>query len=63
MTKLKERYLINAKGQREAVVLDILSYQELLDDLEDLYLIAERKKEPTFSLSEAKRRLRKSGRL
>ncbi|MEK7376347.1 MAG: hypothetical protein AABZ57_04170 [Candidatus Margulisiibacteriota bacterium] len=61
MTRLKERYITDEKGHKEAVVLDVGTYEGLLDDLEDLHIIAERKKEPGLSLEVVKRRLKRSG--
>ena len=61
MSKLKERFITDEKGHKQAVVLDVRTYKELLEDLEDLYIIAERKEEPTLSLEDVKRRLKKSG--
>lgn len=61
MQKLKEKYIMDEKGRKEAVVLDVRTYEELLEDLEDLYMIAERKKEPTLSLNQVKRSLKRSG--
>jgi hypothetical protein len=61
MTKLKEKYITDRKGHKEAVVLDVKIYEELLEDLEDLYIIAERKAEPTLSLEEVKGRLKQNG--
>jgi len=61
MTKLKERFITDNKGKKESVILDVNTYEELLEDLEDLYIIAERKKESTVSLESIKRSLKKSG--
>jgi len=61
MSKIKERFITDGKGHKQAVVLDVRTYEELLEDLEDLYVIAERKKEPTLSLEAVKRRFKKSG--
>jgi len=49
MAKTKERFIINEKGQKEAVVLDVEAYENLLENLNDLRLIAERKNEATIS--------------
>jgi rhodanese-related sulfurtransferase len=46
MQKLKERFITDEKGRKEAVILDVRTYEELLEDLEDLYIIAERKNPP-----------------
>lgn len=61
--KLKERYLTDEKGHKEAVVLDVRTFEELLEDLEDLAVIADRKGEPTISWEAVKGRLKKGGRL
>jgi len=61
MQKLKERFITDEKGRKEAVILDVRTYEELLEDLEDLYIIAERKKEPTIPLEQVKRSLKQSG--
>jgi prevent-host-death family protein len=50
-------------GKRTAVILPIEEYEELLQDLDDLGVIARRKKEPTIPLAEVKRRLKKNGAL
>jgi hypothetical protein len=62
MTTLKkETYITDSKGKRKAVILDIRHYQEMLDDLEDLRLLAERKDEETSSLDEVQARLKARG--
>lgn len=50
-------------GKRTAVILPIEEYEELLQDLDDLAVIARRKDEPTIPLAEVKRRLKKNGAL
>jgi len=50
-------------GKRTAVILPIEEYEELLQDLDDLAVIAARKNEPTIPLAEVKRRLKKNGAL
>ena len=42
-------YLTDEAGQKTAVVVPIEEYNELLEDLHDLALIAERKNEPSIS--------------
>lgn len=62
MTTLKkERFIIDDKGRKKAIILDIKLYQEILEDLEDLRLLAERRNEPTSSLEEVEKRLRANG--
>ena len=57
----KERFVTDNKGKKTAVILDIKQYQEILEDLEDLRLLAERKNEPTSSLEEVEKRLKDNG--
>ena len=62
MTTLKkERFITDDKGRKKAVVLDIKLYREMLEDLEDLRLLAERKDEATSSLKEVEARLKSHG--
>ncbi|MCG2769439.1 MAG: hypothetical protein L6435_13820 [Anaerolineae bacterium] len=61
MGKPQEQYIIDEKGQKTAVVLPIEVYEELLEDLHDLAIIAERRDEPTISFEELKKRLREDG--
>ncbi len=59
MTTLKkETFITDDKGRKKAVILDIKLYQEILEDLEDLRLLAERRDEATSSLQEVEERLK-----
>ena len=53
------QYLTNEHGERTAVVLPITDYEKLLEDLDDLATVAERRDEPVIAheqfLSELKR--------
>lgn len=57
MESLDEQFIINAKGERVSVILPIHQYQQLLEDLHDLAVVAERREEETISFDEIKRRL------
>lgn len=57
--KLKEKFLTDKKGHKEAVVLEVREYEELLEDLEDLAIIADRKQEKSIPWDEVKRKLKK----
>lgn len=64
MTKVREpdaRYIVDDKGKKKAVILSIERYEELLEDLEDLAVIASRKKEPTHDWEDLKKKLKKDG--
>jgi len=56
MKKIQEQYIVDEKGQKTAVVLPVEEYKELLEDLHDLAIIAERRDEPTVSFEKLKRR-------
>ncbi len=57
----KAKYLVDENGQKTAVVLPVDEYEELLEDIHDLAVIAERKDEPTTSFDELKKRLEADG--
>jgi hypothetical protein len=42
------QYLTDEHGERTAVVLRLSEYEKLLEDLEDLAAVAERRDEPTI---------------
>lgn len=52
-----ERYIIDEKGQRVAVILPLEEYEQLQEDLHDLAVVAERRDEPVMGLEELKKRL------
>jgi PHD/YefM family antitoxin component YafN of YafNO toxin-antitoxin module len=47
------QYITDANGEKMAVILPLADYQELMEDLEDLAAIAERKDEPAMPLEAA----------
>ncbi len=55
------QYLTNEKGRKQAVVLPIEEYERLLEDLDDLAVIAERRDEGTISHAALKRSLKRNG--
>jgi len=61
MKRFKEQYIVDEKGQRTAVIIPIEEYEELLEDLHDLAIIAERRDEPTIDFEELKKRLKEDG--
>ena len=61
MAKTQERYIVDETGTKSAVVLPIADYEELLEDLHDLAVIADRRDEPTVPLDELKARLKNDG--
>ncbi len=55
-----KRFITDETGEKLAVILDIEEYGELLEDLEDLCLIAERKDEPSIPFDQVKKDLKDS---
>ena len=47
--ELRPQFIIDPNGQKKAVILPVREYEELLEDLEDLAAVAERRKEKTLS--------------
>jgi len=60
-SKYHAQYIVDDEGRRTAVILPIEEYEQLLEDLHDLAVIAERRDEATVSFEEVKERLKKDG--
>lgn len=61
-SSLKAQYVVDSKGKKTAVILDIKIYDRLLEELEDLYDITEaeriiEKKGKRYTLEEVERSL------
>ena len=61
MRKFQEQYIVDEKGEKTAVIIPVEEYEELLEDLYDLAIIAERRDEPTITFEELKKKLKKDG--
>lgn len=48
-SKIKEQFITDSKGHKHAVVIDIERYNELMEDVADLRVIAERKNNAKYS--------------
>ncbi|MEK7675451.1 MAG: hypothetical protein AAB676_06425 [Verrucomicrobiota bacterium] len=55
------QFLTDSSGEKVAVVLPLQEYDALMEDLQDLAVIAERRDESRISLEEVKRRLKADG--
>lgn len=55
------QYLTDERGGRTAVVLPIADYERLLEDLDDLAVIAERRDEPVMTHEDFLAELRRDG--
>ena len=53
------QFLTNQKGRKTAVVLDIAEYEKLLEDVDDLSVIAKRRGEETIPHAEFKKGLKR----
>ena len=60
---VEERFVVDAKGRKTAVLLSVEDYDKLMEDLHDLAIVAERREEAPLTLDELKGRLRKDGTL
>jgi hypothetical protein len=54
-------YITNESGEKTAVILSIAQFEELLKDLEDLAIVAERRDEPTTSHQDLIAELKQDG--
>lgn len=61
MSALQEQYVVDTKGNKTAVILSLKRYEQLMEDLHDLAIVAERREEEPISLEEMKRRLQRDG--
>lgn len=55
------QYITNTDGEKTAVILPIEEFRELLEDIEDLAAVAERRDEPTIPHDEVIARLKRDG--
>ena len=60
-TALHPQFVTDAAGNHTAVILPIEEYNELLEDLEDLAVVAERADEPTISHEQVVKELKSDG--
>lgn len=61
LKELNVQYITNESGDRRSVILSIEDFESLLEDLEDLARLVERKDEPTISHEDLKAELKKDG--
>lgn len=59
--ELHIQYITNEMGEKTAVILPFDEFQELLEDLSDLAMIAKRKDEPTTSHQQVVQDLKRDG--
>ena len=59
MRTLKERFVVDKKGNKTDVIIAMSDYEKLLEDFHDLTVIAERREEIPVSIDKMKKRLHK----
>jgi len=55
------QFVTNQSGEKTSVILPIAEYEALLEDLEDLAVVAERAEEPSVPLAKVIANLKKDG--
>ncbi|MDI6751909.1 MAG: hypothetical protein QME07_03520 [bacterium] len=61
LKQLKPQYITTDSGEKTAIVLPLTEFRELLEDIEDLAIVAERRDEPTISHKELVGELKRDG--
>lgn len=59
--KLHPQYVTDSEGRKTAVILPIEEYDELLEDLADLAVVAERREEPSIPHNKVIAELKEDG--
>ncbi|HXD29720.1 MAG TPA: hypothetical protein VN643_01295 [Pyrinomonadaceae bacterium] len=59
--QLEVQYITNQTGEKTGVIMPIAEFEELLEDIEDLAAVAERREEPTVSHSDLLVELKRDG--
>ncbi len=55
------QYVTDETGKKQSVILSVETYEGMLEDIQDLVVVAERRKEKSVSLEDMKKRLKKDG--
>ncbi len=61
MSTVQEHYIVDPRGKKTGVILSLKRYQQLMEDLHDLAVVAERRNEEPISMEAMKRRLKDNG--
>jgi hypothetical protein len=61
MAAPQTQFVVDAKGKKKGVFLTVRQYRKLMEDLHDLAIVAERRREKPISFDDVKRRLKKDG--
>lgn len=58
---IREQFVVDTNGKKTGIILPLKRYEELMENLHDLAVIAERRDEAAIPLEEVKCRLRRDG--
>ncbi|MBC8205018.1 hypothetical protein ISS30_09485 [bacterium] len=61
MERINPQFIVDREGKKTAAVIPIEEYEELIEDLHDLAIIAERRDEASITFDELKETLRNDG--
>jgi PHD/YefM family antitoxin component YafN of YafNO toxin-antitoxin module len=61
MKPYRPQYIVDRQGKKTAVILPVRQYEQILEDLHDLAVVAERREEKTITWEKVKRRLQDDG--
>jgi hypothetical protein len=53
---MNTQFIVDEAGKKTSVILPVEDYEELLEDIHDLTVIAERKNEPSISFDDLKKK-------
>ncbi len=62
-TSVREQYIIDREGNKTGVILSIEQYEQMLEDLHDLAIVAERRSEQPVTLAKMQEWLKEDGTL
>ena len=55
---MNTQFIVDEAGKKTSVILPVEDYEELLEDIHDLTVIAERKNEPSISFDDLKKKVK-----
>ena len=58
---MNTQFIIDESGMKTAIILPVEQYEDLLEDIHDLAVIAERKDEPSINYDDLMKRLKADG--
>ena len=61
LNDLHPEYITDEKGEKKAIILPISEFEKLIEDIEDLAALAERREESTISHEDLIAELKKDG--